>query len=925
MATNPILTYVMTDVVGSTQLWEKYPEAMGKCILRHEEIAAEIIGDHKGEIVRSMGEGDSLFAVFSHAQNAVAAAAKFVLALQEEPWPVDPPICVRVGINSGPSELRDSDYFGTTINRTARIRAVAHGGQILVSRVAAALCEQDLPLGVSLTEIGKVRLKDLKEPEMLFQVQADGLMTNFPAIAGLDRYHHNLPVGSSEFIGRREVLDQLIARLASASSLIITGPAGIGKTRLALQAAAEMLEKLPGGAWYVPLGDAQLDAAVADVVAQRIGLVATTANSHDQVVASLSKAPALLILDGADMKLAESSAFATAATAGAPDLRVIITSRTIANRSQEAVLRLGSMKVPDPDESESAILATESVALFRERAAWSGADLSALDDDPRQLADLCRALDGIPLGIELAATRTSTLSVRQILTKIVSTKDQLQILNVPGSVDSTHTLEAALRWSMNQLNEGDRILLGLISNFPGGWTLQTFENLCSEAANLVGQVDALDILTRLVNASLVTVEHPPSQIVRYRLLGPIRAFSLHSLRRAEHLEFGERFGESTLRGIIDEALKHLFTSGYNEALSRLVDERANLEDWLDRLEALDEFDRALNIACDLTPMWDASSDFFRGAERLSNLLELAYEPSDQTRARALTGLGQLEWRLGNLESARDHLIEGECLYSEHSADRRAACLSLLCMVYTDLGQFELAKEAIEKSLALWRSVRNRMGEARSLNNLARLAWNQGNFADAELAWTQCVRLRRALHDIKGLTEPLTNLALIDMNMGRYQDALPKFTEAASSFAEAGSVVSQAISLYNKGFCYYKLGSYPDAEEAFSTSRSLALRCRNAMLEMEASIMLAETALADSRASEARRYLDSRHMIAVTPTAAQDFKTEVLLAELALLESNTDGFEKHLGKANTLKEVCGLPESDDFFQKFLKLCASNNAG
>jgi class 3 adenylate cyclase len=266
------VTFLFTDIEGSTRLWEQHPAAMRHALTRHNTLLSHGIQQHGGIVVKSRGEGDSFFAVFSQASVALAAACSLQQVLLAEPWPADTPLRVRMALHTGEADLHEGDYFGPTVNRCARLRAVAHGGQILLSRMACAAAQDALPAGTGLQDLGSHRLKDLQQPEQLFQLLHPSLPADFPLLRSLAAFAHNLPVQLTRFIGReREIAE--VKRLLTASHLLtLTGSGGCGKTRLALQVAADVLEEFPDGVWLVDLAPLADPARVPQTVASALGV-----------------------------------------------------------------------------------------------------------------------------------------------------------------------------------------------------------------------------------------------------------------------------------------------------------------------------------------------------------------------------------------------------------------------------------------------------------------------------------------------------------------------------------------------------------------------------------------------------------------------------------------------------------------------------
>ena len=344
------VTYLFTDVEESTRLWERHPDAMGPALARHDELVEEIVQGHGGVVVRPRGEGDSRVAVFARASDAVVAAAEVQRALHEEPWPTPGPLRVRMALHSGEAELRAGDYYGPAVNRCARLRSAAHGGQALLSQATYALAREPPPPGVSFRDLGEHRLKDLAQPERIYQLIVPGLQADFPPLATLDSRPNNLPVQRDPLVGREEELRAVTAllRRQDAGLLTLTGPGGVGKTRVALQAGAELIDQFADGVFFVPLVAVRDPALVAPAIAQVLGIREAAGRSLIETLqAYLRDRQQLLLLDNFE-QVVEAGPLVSELMAAAPRLTVLATSRAVLRLQGEQEYPVPPLSLPDP-------------------------------------------------------------------------------------------------------------------------------------------------------------------------------------------------------------------------------------------------------------------------------------------------------------------------------------------------------------------------------------------------------------------------------------------------------------------------------------------------------------------------------------------------------------------------------------------------
>ena len=513
------VTFLFTDLEGSTKLWERFPVEMQGALARHDEIVRSSIAGHGGYVFATGGDGFA--AAFTGAVDAVDAAVTAQRGLSEESWPEGMALSVRMGVHAGEAHERDGDYFGPTLNRIGRLHAVAHGGQIVVSAATEPLLREH----VELRDLGQHRLRDLDETASIFQVMAGGLSEDFPRLRTLESAAHNLPTAVDHFVGRDQEIRDLVAALRASRLVTLTGVGGTGKTRLALEAATHELGRFTDGVWLVELAALTEGSATPFVVGDVVGAVQQDGLSMiESLVRSLSSRNVLLVLDNCEHLLDEIADLVGTLIARCPQLVVLATSREGLAVRGERILAIPSLT------------ADEGAALFSARAVAAGADVG--ESDAGGIAEIVGRLDGLPLAIELAAARTSALTVAEVAERL---DDRFRLLRGAGRgrLERHQTLWNTVAWSYDLLDLEEQAIFDQLSVFDGGFTLDAAQGVCGP------RFDALDIedaVIALVERSMVTAEQTRSG-TRYKLLETLRQFGEARLGEEDIDEVRRRHGD----------------------------------------------------------------------------------------------------------------------------------------------------------------------------------------------------------------------------------------------------------------------------------------------------------------------------------------------------------------------------------------------
>jgi predicted ATPase/class 3 adenylate cyclase len=523
------LTFLFTDIEGSTALLRRLGESdYGRVLADHQALIRAALAAHDGQEVDT--QGDAFFAVFSSPTACVAAVIEMQRALEARAWPGGEHVRVRMGVHTGEAATTAAGgLVGLHVHRAARVGAIAHGGQVLLSETVAALVRDSLPPGAALRDLGAQRLKDLARPERIFQLDAAGLRADFPPPRSLGNpaLPNNLPAQLSAFIGRDREMNEVRALVESRRLVTLTGAGGSGKTRLALQVAAELLDGSGDGVWLAELAAVSDGDAVPAAICEALGIGEQPGRPVlDSLLDALAFQFVLIVLDNCEHLIGACAKTADAILRHCPRVHLLVTSREPLGIGGETIYRVPSLSLPDPDDPARA--SGDAIALLAERAREQGVDLTIDEETLPLLVSVCRRLDGLPLAIELAAARLRSLSLAGLRDRL----DQRFRLLTGGSrtaLARQQTLRATVDWSYSLLNPAEKSLLRLLSVFAEGFDLDAVEGVCGGGD--IEAFDTADLLGSLVDKSLVVAE-PAGDAVRYRLLETIRQFAAERLAEA---------------------------------------------------------------------------------------------------------------------------------------------------------------------------------------------------------------------------------------------------------------------------------------------------------------------------------------------------------------------------------------------------------
>jgi predicted ATPase/class 3 adenylate cyclase len=785
------VTFLFTDIEGSTRLLQRLGDEYPELLAVHHRLLRTAVEANGGVAIGS--EGDSLFAAFGSASGALQAAVAAQRALAGHRWPGGSEVRVRMGLHTGEAAVRDGTYVGLDVHRAARIAAVGHGGQVLVSESSRALVEQSLPAGVELRDLGRHRLKDLAQPERIYETVIAGLPSQFPPLRSLDATPNNLPTQLTSFVGRAREVAEARRLLATTRLLTLTGPGGTGKTRLSLQLAAEVVSDYADGVFFVPLGPIEDANLVAPAIVQALGMrEAANQPPADRLAEYLRDRRLLLVLDNFEQVLPAAALVGDLLRASA-GLRAVVTSRATLHLYGEHEYEVPPLGLPEtganPDPAELARY--ESIALFVERAAAVKPDFAISGANAAAIAEICARLDGLPLAIELAAARVKLLPPQALLARLGRRLDMLDA----GSRDlpaRQQTLRGAIAWSHDLLDSAAQRLFARFSVFVGGADLDAAQQVCGDAA-----LDVLDGLAGLVDQSLVRQEEADGE-PRFAMLFTIREFALEQLGASEDAAAVAERHAAVYLALAEASAPGLTGPDQKRLLDRLDRENGNLRAALTWSIEQGHAETALRLGSALWRFWQMRGMLLEGADWLERVLalpEAVVHPMERAKALEAAG-GVAYWRA---EMATAMRYYEACLKLCRSIGDRAAIANALYNVgfptLIDRSNVHLSRAAFEECLPIARELGDK-------EMVARVLWGLGNahyYADENEAardvLLEDVALFRTMDDSFGLAWALHTLGLAYNRLGQtVTDATPLWHEAMEHFAAVGDVSGITILL-----------------------------------------------------------------------------------------------------------------------------------
>lgn len=790
------LTFLFSDVEGSTRLWESYPNRMKRVMARHDELIENIVEIHQGSVVRPRGEGDSRFAVFNLATDAVMAAKDIQKQFLQEEWDIPERLRVRIALHTGQAERREGDYYGSAVNRCARLRSLAHGGQTLLTQATYGIVNENLPSDISLRNLGVYNLKDLKQPERIFQVVSPGIPSEFPSLRAASRSIENMPVLLTSFIGRQREITEVELLLEANRLLTISGPGGAGKTRLALQVVSELSDRNESRGWFIDLAPLSETSFVPQYILNAVGIQEEIGTSaQDTLAYFFQDKSGIIIFDNCEQVLTGVAQLAQELIKSTPAVKILATSREPLGVAGETVWCIPSLSTPNFEDELpiEELMEHEAVQLFVARATTVNPQFTITKNNMHSVAQICTTLDGIPLAIELAAARAKVLSVSEIAARL---DHRLQFLVSNQNVAPRQkTLRNLIDWSYELLPLNERALLRRLSIFAGGWTLDAAEAVCS--GNDIETFEVLDLLSHLVDKSLVMAEIS-DLTTRYRLLETIRKYAQERLEESgEIYSIADKHATYFTR-MVEQSYTEIW--GKNQAfwIEWLETEHDNLRaamDWMAQEEnALEIY---LHLAGSLWRFWSVRGYISEGRSRLEAALRLNPNAPRGLRANGLRGAGKLALQQGDYIQALAMSMESLDLFRElgdlWGIGRQ---LEVLGEIAYHQGDYSQAVELHNESLSIRKSINDKEGIAVSLRQLGVIARDHGDTQKAKDLFEQSLELFRELDDRIFTAQTLNNLGLVEFTSCEYDQANKLLEEAAFLYRQVNDRLGLSDVLLN---------------------------------------------------------------------------------------------------------------------------------
>ena len=798
------VTFLFTDIEGSTKLSQRYPEAMPALLARHHEILHQSIQANNGYVFQIVG--DSFAVAFHSASDALHAALEAQRYLHREEWS-PAPIKVRMGIHTGAAQWNEENQYSgyATLASTQRIMSAGHGGQILLSGATRELVRDMLPIDSELQDLGEKRLKDLLRPEHLYQLNSSGLRRTFPPLKTLDSFPNNLPTQLTTFIGREQEIAEVKQELDQHRLVTLTGSGGTGKTRLSLQVAADLFEKFDHGVWFIelaPLTDPEL---IPQTILSAIGISEQPGKAPLEILKEyLHEKKMLIMLDNCEHLVSASAQVTNALLSAAPNLKIMASSREALGVKGEASYPVPSLSLPDIKHLPviEQLSQYEAVRLFIDRALLVAPHFVVDKDNAPFIAQICYRLDGIPLAIELAAARVKVLSIEQ-LSKRLDDRFRLLTGGARTALPRQQTLRALIDWSYDLLSENERLLLRRLSVFAGGWTLEAAEEVC--AGDTLESYDVLDLLAQLVNKSLVVViaEGSQSGETRYRMLETIRQYA-----REKHLESG---GSEVVRvkhltyfaKLTEEAEPELFRSNQVFWLNKLDDD-------LDNIRLAWEWALATDVAAGLQiavfswQFWQAHGYQQELGDWLWQFLE-CHDTKDTLHARAMA----VYCTCGTDPTRARSIAEQGLQLARGLSDKQVEAFSLMVLgvVISLQGNLKEGIPFVEQSCTLYQALGDKLGQATAM---AWLVLRHNDLAQTSATVLESLRLFREIGHLAGMAVCLSQLAHRRIWAGDFSTAVEWLEEASAIYRQLGNQAGEADTLNIHGSLAYWQGDYQQA-------------------------------------------------------------------------------------------------------------------
>jgi predicted ATPase/class 3 adenylate cyclase len=895
------VTFLFTDIEGSTKLAQEYTDELPSLLARHREILTKAIAAHNGFVFQVVG--DSFSAAFDTALNALQAASDAQQLLQNEAWS-PAPVKVRMGIHTGTARFTEHSsmegpYLGyATLALTQRIMSAAHGGQILLSHATENLLRDHLPKNVSLLDFGEHKVKDILQPVRIFQVLAPDLQKEFPPLSALDILPNNLPIQLTSFIGRGSELTETKQLLENNRLLTLIGAGGTGKTRLSLQIAQDVLPEFMNGVWLVELAPLTDPSLIPQTIASIVGLREQSNTALIDILTNyLRTNHLLLILDNCEHLIAACAKLCADLLRVCPQLKILASSREALGISGETVYQVPSLSLPNPAlVRRETLLESESIQLFVERARAVQAHFALQDSNAIAVSQICHHLDGIPLALELAAARIAVFSPEEIASHL---DDRFRLLTggSRAALKRHQTLQASIDWSYDLLSDAERTLFRQLSVFSGGWTFEAAEAICSD-------LDVLVLLTQLVNKSLVLVEEH-GQRTRYRLPETIRQYARDKLFEAGESNTMRNHHLGYYLKLAEGASPHLRKWEQIEWLNQLDAEYENLRASLAWAMNQPSAESALRLVAALGTFWDIRAHWLEGANWIDQALTKEWNekhrPEKVARAKALylrtdfaEALDEPDRMKTCAETALVSCKEVDDAWGAAYAQAKIASYMM------QNGEYSTSKVLFDKSLEEFHQLGDAWGESFVLSRLSVVEANLGKTEKYAEYLQNALALVRASGDRDRIIRSLINIAASLLYYSEWDQVENLLQEADQLSTELGSSSGIARARYYRAQVFLARGKLEDAKMELKIFSDWCLHVGDKIMQARCSLLLGLIAEIENKIGKAREYL--QHGLSLARETGLSNPTVQLLAFLGRLEYQQ---ENHKIAIQYLQEALAL--------------------
>jgi predicted ATPase/class 3 adenylate cyclase/DNA-binding CsgD family transcriptional regulator len=894
------VTFLFTDIENSTRLAREHPETWEHARARHHAILRNAIESSNGFVFQVIG--DAFCAAFHKAADALKAAVKSQQDLQNEPWR-EVTIYARMGMHTGEAENEGNEYRGyTTLSLVQRVMSAGHGGQILISSATENLLREQLPAHVSLRDMGAQKFAGMPSAMRLFQVVTPDLPREFPPLRTQENLPNNLPIQLTSFIGREKELEDVKRLLQNTRILTLIGPGGTGKTRLSIQAAGELLDQYPDGAWFVelaPILDPQL---IQRTTAMALGLRDEPQRPViDMLCDFLREKKMLIILDNCEHLVDACARMVDQILHATADIRILASSREALGIGGEVTYRVPSLQFPDLAHLPpiGVLNQYEAIRLFIDRATAAVPTFAVTNDNVPALAQVCFHLDGIPLALELAAAKIRVLSLEQIAKRL---DDRFRLL-IGGSrtvLERHQTLRAAIDWSYNLLTQAEQALFQRLAVFVGGWTLDAAESVCDGGG--INSEDVLNLLEQLVNKSLVLTEEAGRE-VRYHMLETIRQYAHEKLLAAQGIEAVRDKHLAYFVKLVEQAEPELYRSNQVFWLNKLDDELDNFRLALDWALSTD-VEAGLWIAAIPWRFWDTRGYIQQLEDWLRQLLE-RHTIADALHAQSIAIYSYCHYRQGDFSEA-SRLAESSLQMSTALSNRQleAFCLSLLGMITLQQGNPGKGTPLLEQGLAMYRVLGDKIGQA---NALEWLAYNANNSERAMAFTKETLELFRELDNLNGIAVCLNMLSETALGSGDFSSPAAWLEESLSISRQLGNRTTEGYALHSSGCLAYWQGNYQQANSFFREESLLAEKTGDQFQNFWAHVNMGYSALRQGEIQLAREMFEK----SIRTAQKADITTSLVFAVEGLASLNVNQLQPErairlFAWADTMRKTSGHP-------------------